>query len=402
MNIVVIGTGVYVCGRGTQGYGTILPALYEWHREGWRGELYIAGTRTAGIAALQAKVAELNALYGVDVRPRYFPQSTDDSDAYRAALAAVPKPACAIVAVPDRLHYAVTLEVLGSGLHALVVKPLAPTVAEVEALVAAQARARVYGAVELHKRLDRSNIRLRDTLASGRIGDPLYFVVEYSQRKIVPSEHFRAWAQTVNVFQYLGVHYVDTIWHATGALPLRASALGQKNWLSSRGIDTFDAVQAMVEWQAPSGHRFSSVILTNWIDPMRSTAMSDQRIKVIGTHGRYEADQKDRGIRVVTDDDGVEVPNPDFCAMYGRENGGVSFQGYGIDSIRQFLVDAAAVEAGTVTLAGLESCRPTFASQAAPTAVVEAVNSSLASNGEWVTIRHPRPAVLSRAGAAPS
>ena len=33
MNIVVIGTGMYSTGRGTSGYGTILPAIIEWQRD---------------------------------------------------------------------------------------------------------------------------------------------------------------------------------------------------------------------------------------------------------------------------------------------------------------------------------------------------------------------------------
>ena len=33
MNIVIIGTGMYVSGRGTDGYGTILPAIIEWKRK---------------------------------------------------------------------------------------------------------------------------------------------------------------------------------------------------------------------------------------------------------------------------------------------------------------------------------------------------------------------------------
>ena len=34
MNIIIIGTGMYVTGRGTGGYGTILPAITEWKRSG--------------------------------------------------------------------------------------------------------------------------------------------------------------------------------------------------------------------------------------------------------------------------------------------------------------------------------------------------------------------------------
>ena len=32
IDIVVIGAGLYVCGKGTDGYGTILPAIFEWKR----------------------------------------------------------------------------------------------------------------------------------------------------------------------------------------------------------------------------------------------------------------------------------------------------------------------------------------------------------------------------------
>ena len=32
INVMVIGAGLYVCGKGTEGFGTILPAIYEWKR----------------------------------------------------------------------------------------------------------------------------------------------------------------------------------------------------------------------------------------------------------------------------------------------------------------------------------------------------------------------------------
>ena len=34
LNIVVIGTGMFATGRGTQGFGTVLPAISEWKRSG--------------------------------------------------------------------------------------------------------------------------------------------------------------------------------------------------------------------------------------------------------------------------------------------------------------------------------------------------------------------------------
>ena len=42
--------------------------------------------------------------------------------------------------------------------------------------------------VEFHKRFDRHNIILKDLFESGKLGAPLYSVVEYSQKKSIPTK----------------------------------------------------------------------------------------------------------------------------------------------------------------------------------------------------------------------
>jgi len=388
LNILVIGTGMYVCGRGTNGYGTVLPAIYEWKKRSTIGDVFIAGTSPEGIKIVKEKVVELNRMFGFEIKPKYFPENNHNPESYKDAIREISKPACAIVVVPDNLHRKVAGETIENGLHTLVVKPLAPIIKEVEELIELQKKYGVYCAVEFHKRYDRSNLKLRDTIVSGRIGDLLYFVVEYSQRKSIPTERFKKWVETINIFQYLGIHYVDIIYFATKAVPKRVMATGQKNYLLSKGINTYDSIQAFIEWEMPSGKRFNSSFFTNWIDPENTSAMSDQKIKVIGTKGRYEADQKNRGIRIVTDEDGIEDPNPDFCSMYGFESGNISFMGYGIDSINQFLSDAINVEIGSIGIEDLEGKRPTFKDSIVPTLIIETVNKSLVNNNSWVSINN--------------
>lgn len=387
MNILIIGTGMYVCGRGTDGYGTVLPAIYEWKQKLREiGNIYFVGTNSDGIKVLNGKVNELNKLFGFDIKPKYFPEKeVSDSDAFIKAICEIAKPACAIVAVPDNLHRKIAGCTIENGLHTLVVKPLAPTTQEVIELIELQQRYEVYCAVEFHKRLDLANLKLRDTIKNGKVGDPLYFVVEYSQRKSIPTERFKSWVETTNIFQYLGIHYVDIIYFATGAVPKRVMAIGQKNWLYSKGIDTYDSIEGIIEWEMPNKKGFSSYILTNWIDPESTSAMSDQRIKVIGTKGRFESDQKNRGITIVTDEKGVEEPNPYFCSVYGQ-TGKISYRGYGIDSIHQFLNDAIQIEKGSLRIEDLEKKRSTFRQSIVPTKVLEAVNNSLNTNNKWIDI----------------
>jgi len=162
------------------------------------------------------------------------------------------------VVVPDNLHREIAGSAIANGLHTLVAKPLAPTLNEVVELIELQKRNNVYCAVEFHKRFDSSNIKLKDTIESGSIGDILYFIVEYSQRKSIPTERFPKWVESTNIFQYLGIHYVDIIYFSTKAVPQRVMAIGQKNWLFQQGIDTYDSIQVIVEWKMSSGNIFTA------------------------------------------------------------------------------------------------------------------------------------------------
>jgi len=381
LNILIIGTGMYACGRGTNGYGTIMPAVCEWAKANDIGEVYMTGRSRKGIDAARAKVKKLQKKMNVKLTVKYIPGG------YKEAVRRIPKPACAVIAVPDNLHKNVATAAIEAGLHTLVVKPLVPTLKEALELIRLQEKAGVYCAVEFHKRYDYANLKLRDAVRQGLIGDPLYALAEFSQRKSIPAKVFSKWVESTNIFQYLGIHYIDIIYFATKALPKRVMALGQKNWLASRGIDTYDAVQCVIEWQAISGKRFTSYIITNWIDPESTSAMSDQKIKIIGTKGRFESDQKNRGVTIVTDEKGIEEINPYFCSSYGADGAAV-YRGYGIDSIDQFFNDAVGIEEGDFTLDSLEGIRPTFKESLIPTAVLEAANISLKNGGKWMEIKN--------------
>jgi predicted dehydrogenase len=385
MNIVVIGTGMYVSGRRTDGYGTILPAVLEYKRAGGDvNEVHLIGTNRVHTFEAQAKAEDLMLRTGISVNLKTYPDDVEkDPDAYKKVLEKITSSACAIVAVPDHLHFEITRSCLEAGFHTLVVKPLTPTVKEAVKLIKLAESKNLYGAVEFHKRWDRQNLLLRDSFKSGQLGELLYTWTEYSQRKSIPTQIFKSWVEKTNIFQYLGVHYVDIIRFITCAVPKRVMAIGQKNWLIKQGINNYDSIQCIIEWQLSNGKTFSQTLLVNWVDPDSTTAMSDQKLKFVGTNGRFEGDQKNRGISFIYDNKHVIVPNPDFCQPYGVETGLVHYQGYGIDSVVTFLNDVNAITNGKNTPSDFEGLRPTFAEGLYSTAVVGAAGKSLAADGEW-------------------
>ena len=114
--------------------------------------------------------------------------------------------------------------------------------------------------------------------------------------------------------------------------------------------------------------------------------MSDQKIKFVGTNGRYEGDQKERGVRILLDGQPLEEPNPDFCRAYQTTDGYLAWEGYGIDSIICFLNDVSSIINKEKTPHDYEGKRPTFLESVISTAVIESAVSSLEKQSVWKKI----------------
>ncbi|QTL96946.1 gfo/Idh/MocA family oxidoreductase [Iocasia frigidifontis] len=388
VDVLIIGAGMYVCGRGTDTYGTILPAVMEAKKQGYVGKISVVSTCKKSVGFLSQKLKEINRLMGTNINIDTYPKEGKDRFSYRNALDNLSDGSCVILSVPDHLHYQIAKELIEAKKNNLVVKPLTSKVDENIELIKLANKNNVYGAVEFHKRYDLANLKVKKIINDGNIGDLLYTIVEYSQRKIMPEEMFKNWIKETNIFQYLAVHYVDIIYFITRAKPLRVSAVGQMNSLANKGINTYDSIQAILEWENTEGKLFTSTFLVNWIDPSQTSAMSYQSIKFIGTEGRYESDQKNRGNQVITED-GIEDINPYFTQIYPTAEGFEEFRGYGIDSILTFIKDCNDLNNKEVSVNELQSKRPSFSEALISTAVVEATNRSLMDNGRWKKIELP-------------
>jgi D-galacturonate reductase len=387
LNVLVVGAGMYVSGRNTPGYGTILPALNDLHIKGIINQIFVASTSHQSIILLKEKLNKLRKITNSDLRIKGLPEYGENPSCYLEAIELYNLD-CAIVAVPDQFHYEIVSNLIQSKIHVLVVKPLTPTLSKSKELIKLTKTMNVYGLVEFHKRLDHANLKIKDSIDSGLIGDLLYVHVEYSQRRSIPSEIFSKWVEGTNIFQYLGVHYVDIIYFVTGYLPKRLVATGQKKLLINLGIDTYDSIQVLIEWENNEGNTFASTFLTNWIDPNTTSAMSDQSIKIIGSNGRIESDQKNRGVQIVTEDQGIEDVNPYFNQDYSVPGQRKKvFKGYGISSIKQFCFDVLNLKQNNNSISDFDHSRPTFSESIYSTSVIESVSKSLDNNSKWIIIK---------------
>ncbi len=386
MKILILGAGMYVTGRSGSGVGTILSSLAQTSRELTIEDVTVIARDpdnkrivTTAINAINKKIhSSLQVCYeNIDVTGNKF-----------LALLKKVKYDCAIIALPDHLHFKATKILLENRIHCLVVKPLTPTLLEAKILLRIQRENGLYAAVEFHKRFDETNLYVKRILDENVLGQVLYFVVEYSQRISIPIKLFRKWAEKTNIFQYLGVHYADLIFFLTGYVPIRVMSVGTRKLLKSKGINTYDSIHVMLEWQnqSKSGDMFISQIVTNWIDPENSSALSDQKFKVIGTKGRIECDQKNRGLELVHQELGIKHVNPYFSEYLYGHDGKLQFTGYAHKSIGLFINDIYDIKQKNKNFMELEKVRPTFKQALVSTAIVDAVNKSLENNSTWVKI----------------
>ncbi|MBD80083.1 MAG: hypothetical protein CL840_14315 [Crocinitomicaceae bacterium] len=388
MRILIIGAGMYVTGRNNTGTGTILSSIAQYSKLNEVEEVVVVARSKKNAAIIEKETNRINQTINSQLKTSYESISSS-ADLADEAMNVQGRFDAAIISVPDHLHFEYAKVLLELGVKTLIVKPLTPTLGEALELRDIQKQTNTYAAVEFHKRWDETNLITRQFINQGKLGQVLYYEVGYSQRISIPLETFKGWSDKTNIFQYLGVHYVDLFYFLTGYKPMRCMALGTNGVLKQKGIDTWDSVHVMLEWQnTKTGDLVVSNLNTNWIDPNVSSAMSDQRYKVIGTKGRLEIDQKNRGVEYISETDGIQQMNPYFSEYLEDANGNLQFQGYGHRSIAQFLSDVAQIESGNSTMNDFEGKRPDIQSSLVSTAVVEAVNKSLTANGAWVNVEN--------------
>lgn len=281
------------------------------------------------------------------------------------------------VATPDSLHHAPTISALRHGAHVMVEKPLTLNLTEADEVISlARERGLVVG-VDMHKRYDPCHRLIFEEIVP-RIGTPLYGRAVLEEPLEVSTRTFR-WAETSNPFSYVGVHWLDLFGHYLRARPVSVHAVGQKELLArwdreggERPIDTFDAMQVSVEYE--SGLRVYYV--NSWINPEEFEAPVNQEMELVGTRGKVEFDQQDRGLRATITGVGTRTFNPHFTANVRRVGPDAppapSYDGYGKDSIVAIVERAVEVCLGLAAAEDLEGTYPDAAATRPTVAVIEA------------------------------
>jgi predicted dehydrogenase len=180
-----------------------------------------------------------------------------------------------VVALPTRLHEEAALAAIRRGVHLLVEKPLAPSLAEGRLLIEAAAKAGVRLMAGHIERFNPAVVELRRRLAAGEAGR----VLQATARRLGP---FAARVRDVSVVHDLAIHDIDVLRSLLGAEVERVYAE------TRAGVRTpfADSLSAILRFAAEGVSPGPPAVLeVDWLSPRKV-----REVAVLGDRGLFVAD----------------------------------------------------------------------------------------------------------------
>ncbi|MEN9935928.1 MAG: hypothetical protein RLZZ387_2507 [Chloroflexota bacterium] len=236
---------------------------------------------------------------------------------YRELLAR-PDIAAVSVATPDFAHHEIAVTAAEAGKHILVEKPLATTVPEAEAIVAAARRAGVKLMVDFHNRVNPPFVAAQRSIRAGEIGRPAYLYARLSNTTFVPTRML-AWAGRTSALWFLASHTVDLAHWLLDDEPRRVYAVSRSGILRERGVDAPDFHAAIVEFAGGAVVNLESA----WILPESAPNVFDFKVEILGSSGAITVNASDhRAIEAFTSSgsrlpDVLGLPDGDSPRLHG-------------------------------------------------------------------------------------
>lgn len=400
LNVLIIGSGHYATGvtvlsdvrQTDKDHGVLLPAVLALRSAGLVGEVGIAARDGQKLQGLRARLREWNNRFGWDDSIRLFPDGADvDDRAYLKALAEMPRPCVALIAVPDFLHREVMEKCIEAAIPFMVVKPAVTRLQDLYQLLDKLEQHPVLGMVDYHKVFDDANLMIREEYQAGEYGRMQHVMSLMTQRRDM-LEIFGRWLNSKtppNVNHYLGCHYIHMVGYITGAEPVDVRATAQTG-IAAKLLgreDIADIIETQVRWRDKQGYIFSSYHVSGWNDPHETESMTYQELHFLCENGHIDSDQRYRGLRKVISDKGYQAPNPYFFNLTRTPAGDIGLDSkYGYNSVRTFIKSCLNVYNGKVQLHELDRLLPTLRESERVTAIIEAADHSLTAGSQVTTI----------------
>jgi len=197
--------------------------------------LFGCGGVSAGHFSAYATNPKARLIAAVDVRPELAEAAAKQWGAERwytssAEALADPEVQIADLCLPHHLHAPVAIEAANAGKHVFVEKPIANTLAEADAMIAACRENKVLLMVDQTKRYQNRHRKLKELLDVGYVGDPILVRGAYLQDITYAWQHMdparlKGYWKHDGVISGIGIHALDLLrWLIGEAVAVQAVA----------------------------------------------------------------------------------------------------------------------------------------------------------------------------------
>ena len=202
------------------------------------------------------------------------------------------------IAVPTGLHRKVALDCIAKGIHILIEKPIAATVAEAKEIVAKARKKGIKFTVGHIERFNPAVLKLKEMIEAGRLGD----IVTIATFRLGPTP---TRIRDANVVIDIAVHDIDIMNWFFGKLPEKVTARGGNALHRTQE----DHVEAFLNYGQGTG-----LLVANWITPLkvRRLTVSGKKAYVELNYITQELDFYATNIMPIYDDFG------DFLIKFGE------------------------------------------------------------------------------------
>jgi predicted dehydrogenase len=208
------------------------------------------------------------------------------------------------IATPVHVHAAQTVAAAEAGKHVLCEKPMAMTAAECDRMIAACRAHGVTLGIAYYRRFYPAVMRVKEIIASGEIGEPVFAQLDAFEYFDPPPDHSRAWLLQPSIagggpMMDFGCHRIEVLLNLFGDSVRQAAGL-TANVVFDRPVEDTAAVLLRFE-PGPC----AAVVVTHASRERQDT------LDVFGTRGAIRVDDLNAGtVRVQTDAERVELHPP--------------------------------------------------------------------------------------------
>lgn len=231
------------------------------------------------------------------------------------------------IVTPDFAHADIAVAMAEAGKHLLIEKPLATTAEDIERICEAVKKNNVRCMVDLHNRWNPPFNKVKQEVASGKLGTPYTAYIRHSDVKWVVTDML-SWASKSSILWFLGSHSLDTLRWIFDDEVKRVYSVKREGILKELGVDTEDIFLTTIEFQKGGVAQMEN----GWVTPNGNGNVNDFKFSILCTQGMISLDLSDHNLIREATEEKMTVPDILVSNMVFDRCKGLSYE-----SIRDFI-----------------------------------------------------------------